>query len=175
MIEEIKNIKSGRRELRQFGITVGIVLGLLGCFFIWRQKEWCYYFIIISFVFLLFGLVLPLLLKPVHKVWMTLAIFMGWCMTGVILGVLFYLVVTPIGLLMRLCGNDFFDINTGLIRIARGYGYIFSPTDFFNPKDPLNPNARPEGKLSLVTTFYPADMWKIEAFIIQIASLFVKA
>ena len=109
MIEEIKNIKSGRRELRQFGITVGIVLGLLGCFFIWRQKEWCYYFIIISFVFLLLGLVLPLLLKPVHKVWMTLAIFMGWCMTGVILGVLFYLVVTPIGLLMRLCGNDFLD------------------------------------------------------------------
>jgi len=109
MIEEIKNIKSGRRELRQFGITVGIVLGLLGCFFIWRQKEWCYYFIIISFVFLLFGLVFPLLLKPVHKVWMALAIFMGWCMTGVILGVLFYLVVTPIGLLMRLCGKDFLD------------------------------------------------------------------
>jgi hypothetical protein len=109
MIEEIKNIKSGRRELRQFGITIGVILGLLGCFFIWRQKEWCYYFIIISFVFLLFGLVLPLLLKPVHKVWMTLAIFMGWCMTGVILGVLFYLVVTPIGLLMRLCGKDFLD------------------------------------------------------------------
>ncbi|MCK4796626.1 MAG: hypothetical protein KAT05_04550 [Spirochaetes bacterium] len=63
-------------------------------------------------------------------------------------------------------GNDYFDINTGLIRIARGYGYSFSPMDFFNPKDPLNLKARPEGKLAFVSTFYPADMWKIEAFVV---------
>ena len=109
MIEEIKNIKSGKRELRQFGITIGVILGLLGWLFLWREKNWYYYFFIVAMVFFSFGVVLPIFLKPIHKAWMTLAIFMGWCMTGVILGVLFYLVVTPIGLLMRLCGNDFLD------------------------------------------------------------------
>jgi|GEM_PF-3775535 len=63
-------------------------------------------------------------------------------------------------------GNLYFDIQAGLMRFARGYGYIFKPLDFFNPHDPLNPNARPEGKLSLIATFYPLDMWKIETFVI---------
>ncbi len=61
-------------------------------------------------------------------------------------------------------GNDYFDIESGLVRLAKGYGLFFSPTDFFNPVDPLNPNARPEGKLALIATFYPMDMWKIETF-----------
>jgi len=59
------------------------------------------------------------------------------------------------------------DIETGLIRIARGYSYFFKPMDLFNPVDPFNPNARPLGKIALRTTFYPADMWSIEAFAIS--------
>ncbi|GAG32448.1 unnamed protein product, partial [marine sediment metagenome] len=47
IIEEIKNIKSGRRELRQFGITVSIVLALLGGLFLWHKKDYyCYFFIL---------------------------------------------------------------------------------------------------------------------------------
>lgn len=63
-------------------------------------------------------------------------------------------------------GNKYFDIETGLLRISRGFGYIFSPTDLFNPRNPLNPEARPEGKLSFSATFYPSDMWNIQSFII---------
>jgi hypothetical protein len=109
IIEEIKSIKSGKRELRQFGITIGIVLGLLGLLFLWREKEWFSYLLIVSIVFLSIGLVLPLLLKPVHKIWMVLALLIGWLVTRVIIIVLFYLVVTPIGLLARLFGKDFLD------------------------------------------------------------------
>jgi hypothetical protein len=109
IIEEIKSIKSGKRELRQFGITIGIVLGLLGLLFLWREKEWFSYLLIVSIVFLFFGLALPALLKPIHKIWMTLALLIGWLVTGVIIIVLFYLVVTPIGLLARLFGKDFLD------------------------------------------------------------------
>ncbi|HPO50974.1 MAG TPA: hypothetical protein PLO89_11670, partial [Spirochaetota bacterium] len=61
-------------------------------------------------------------------------------------------------------GNDYFDIETGLIRLARGYGYMFSPTDLFNPRNPTDAQARPAGKLAVVATFYPADMWNIELF-----------
>ena len=110
IIEEIKNIKSGKKELRKFGITVGIALGLLGGLFLWRQREYYSYFLILSVAFLLFGIAVPILLWPVHKVWMSLAVLVGWVMTRVILIVLFYLVVTPTGLLARVFGKDFLNL-----------------------------------------------------------------
>ena len=63
-------------------------------------------------------------------------------------------------------GNLYYKLELGLLRLARGYGYIFSPSDLFNPANPLNPNARKQGKLSLINTFYPLDMWKIQIFAI---------
>ncbi|MFX0197132.1 MAG: SxtJ family membrane protein [Candidatus Hodarchaeota archaeon] len=110
MIEEIKNIKSGRRELRKFGITVGIVLGLLGGLFFWRGRDYYSYFLILSAALILLGLTIPILLKPVYKMWMTLAMLMGWVMTRVILSILFYLVITPIGLLAKLLGKNFLEL-----------------------------------------------------------------
>jgi hypothetical protein len=107
--EEIRNIKSGKRELKQFGITIGTVLVLLGIWFVWRGKEGSYYLLISAVVFFALGFTLPLLLKPVQKLWMSLAILMGWLVTRVIITILFYLVVTPIGILAKLCGKEFLD------------------------------------------------------------------
>lgn len=110
IIEAIKNIKSGRSDLRKFGITVAIILGVLGGLFLWRGRDYYSYFLMLSAVFLLLGLVVPVLLKPIHKVWMTLAVLLGGLMTRVILSVLFYVVVTPIGLFARLFGKNFLDL-----------------------------------------------------------------
>ena len=112
IIEEIKKIKSEKKDLRQFGITMGIVLALLGGLLLWREKDYYFYFLMLSIAFFFIGLALPVLLKPIHKIWMTLAILMGWVVTRVIMTTLFYLVVTPIGLLTRLCGMDFLDIKS---------------------------------------------------------------
>ena len=109
MFKEIKNIKSGKRELRQFGVTIGIVLGLLGGVFLLREKAYYYYFFIFSTTFLFLGLAAPTLLKPIQKIWMSLAILIGWLVTRVILNILFYLVVTPIGILARIFGKHFLD------------------------------------------------------------------
>ncbi len=119
IIEEIKNIKSGKRELRQFGVTIGIILGLLGLWFLWREKDWYLYLLVVSIIFLFLGIVLPLLLKPIHKLWMSLAVLIGWIMTRVIITILFYLIVTPIGLLARLCGKDF--LNTKFDKKVNSY------------------------------------------------------
>ena len=72
-----------------------------------------------SIVFLSLAFICPLLLKPVQKLWMSLAVLLGWFMTRVILIILFYLVVTPIALLARLCGKYF--LNTKLDRNAKSY------------------------------------------------------
>ena len=111
-IEEIKNIKGGRNDLRKFGITIGIALGILGGLFLWRAKEFYFYFFILSAAFFSFGIIVPALLKPIYKIWMTLAMLLGWLMTRIILSVLFYLVFTPIGLLARLFGKDFLNSNS---------------------------------------------------------------
>ena len=55
------------------------------------------------------GLTTPVVLKPVYRVWMALAVVLGFVMTRVILTVVYYLVMTPIGLVMRLLGKDPLD------------------------------------------------------------------
>ncbi len=123
IIEEIRNIKSGKREVRQFGLTVGIILGLLGGLFFLRQRDYYPYFLILSFMLLFLGLTSPILLKPIQKIWMTLAVSIGWVMTRVILSLLFYLVVTPIGILVKMLGKSLldtkFDTNEDSYWIAR--------------------------------------------------------
>jgi hypothetical protein len=49
-------------------------------------------------------------LRPFHKLWMTLALLMGFVMSGVILTILFYLVLTPIGLVARIVGKKFMPL-----------------------------------------------------------------
>lgn len=132
VIEEIRNIKSGKRDLRQFGITLGIVLGLLGGLLLFRQKDYYLYFFTFSGIFLLLGVLLPLLLKPIQKVWMGLAVIIGWVMTRLILTALFYLVVTPIGLVARLFRKDFLAIK--LDRNADSY-WIARKSVTFNKRN----------------------------------------
>ena len=97
-------------ELQKFGITLGIVFGLFGAIFCLRGREYFLYILILSALFLICAFCAPVCLKPVHKLWMTFAMAMGWVMTRVILCILFYLVVTPTGLVARLFGKAFLDI-----------------------------------------------------------------
>lgn len=110
LIEEIKNIKSGKSDLRKFGITVGIVVGLIGGLLLWKDRESYPYFLTISVFLIVSGILFPKVLLPLQRVWMTIAVIMGWFMTRVILSILFYLVFTPIGLIARLMGKEFLEL-----------------------------------------------------------------
>lgn len=110
LLEEIKNIKSDKRDLRNFGLTIGIALGLLSAVLWWKGKDTYTIFIYISLAFIILGLVLPRILKPLQIAWMTFAVILGWFMTRLILSVLFYVVFTGIRLLSRLFGKKFLDL-----------------------------------------------------------------
>jgi hypothetical protein len=56
------------------------------------------------------------------------------------------------------------DLDLGLMRLAFGYGQVFGPSDFLNPRNPLFPDARPRAVLGTAASFYPADTAKILAF-----------
>jgi len=101
LLEEVKAIKSEKKDLRNFGLTIGIAFTILGGLLWWRGKDTYVVLMILSFTFIFFGLLLPAALKPLQKVWMIFAVIMGWFMTRVILSILFFLVFTTISLISR--------------------------------------------------------------------------
>jgi hypothetical protein len=109
MIDDIKNIQSTKKDLRSFGLLVGGLLLFIGAVLFLKSKPSAQYFIFISLVLILPALFFPALLKPLQKIWMALAIVMGWISTRIILSLLFFIVLTPIGFIMRLRGKDLLD------------------------------------------------------------------
>ncbi len=110
LLDEIKNIKESKSDLRKFGLTVGIVLSLLGILFLILSKPSFLYFLIPGILLILLGLVIPQILRPLNKVWMTFALLMGWIMTRVILSILFYLGLTAISFLAKLFRKKFLEL-----------------------------------------------------------------
>jgi hypothetical protein len=94
-------------------------LVVLGALLLWRHKAIHPYFFMAAAAFLGLGLALPRALGPAEKGWMKFAERLGWVMTRVIMVVMFYAVVTPIGLLARAAGKDFLHLKFD--RNARTY------------------------------------------------------
>jgi hypothetical protein len=60
----------------------------------------------IGALLLILSLIMPRILGPVYRVWMTAGEVLGWINTRILLSVVFYGLITPMGLIMRLLGND---------------------------------------------------------------------
>jgi len=98
--------KDKKPELRRFGLTIGVFLGLLGGGALWLERGGYPYLFAAAAILILLGMTRPMSLRLIHRAWMGLAMGMGWFVTKVILLVLFYLVVTPLGVLSRLSGRN---------------------------------------------------------------------
>ena len=110
MLEEIKNIKSEKSDLRNFGIIVGIILLIISGFLFWKEKESFQIFLAIGITLFFTAIAIPVVLKPVYWIWMIFAIILGWFMTRLILSLLFYVVFTSIGLTLRFFGKQFLEL-----------------------------------------------------------------
>ncbi len=111
LIEEIKQIKESKNDLRKFGLTVGMFFLLIAIILFLKGKDSYRYFGLLSAVLIICSVIFLNVLKPINKLWMTAAIIIGWLMTRVILTILFYLVLTPISLLAKILKKDFLDIS----------------------------------------------------------------
>jgi hypothetical protein len=103
--EEYQKLDRSPRALRRFGFTVGLVLLLLGGLMAWRHRNGGWVLVSIGTLLALTGAFVPAALRYVYQIWMTFAFALGWVMTRMILTIVFCLIVTPIGLLQRLCGK----------------------------------------------------------------------
>ena len=110
MIEDIRDIKSEKSDLKKFGITIGIILLVIAGLLLWKDKELFQIFLIIGAILCLLGFAMPFSLKPVYWMWMIITYFISWIMTPVILSFVFYLIITPIGLIGRLFGKQFINL-----------------------------------------------------------------
>jgi len=94
------------KQLRQFGWLMGGVFGIITFWpLVFRGEGIRIWAFIIAGVFGLLGTVFPNGLKPVYRAWMIFGEKIGWLNSRILLGLLFYGMVTPISWLMRLLGK----------------------------------------------------------------------
>jgi len=95
---------------RSFGIVFFIVFLLIGTYPLINNESIRIWSLVISLIFLVLGFINSNLLSPLNKLWFEVGIFLGKIISPIIMGIIFFLVVTPIGLIMRLIGKDLLNI-----------------------------------------------------------------
>ena len=103
-----KDIKIGSN--RSFGIVFFVVFLLIGFWPILSGNELRIWSILISLIFLILGILNSKVLTPLNKAWFRFGVFLGNFVSPIIMGIIFFLVVTPIGLLMKLLGKDLINL-----------------------------------------------------------------
>jgi len=95
---------------RSFGIVFFLVFFLIATYPLINGNEIRLWSLVISIIFLLLGLINSKILNPFNKLWFKFGIFLGKIISPLIMGIIFFLVVTPIGLLMRLLNKDLLNL-----------------------------------------------------------------
>jgi hypothetical protein len=102
------NTNPSRRDLAWFGVVVAAFCGLVGALLWWQfsaTRTAIGFWIAGAAVFAVYYAVKPLR-KPMYLGWMIAFWPLGWVMSHVILGIAYFLVITPVGLIMRAVGHD---------------------------------------------------------------------
>jgi len=102
------NIKIGSNK--SFGLVFFIFFLIVSFYPLVNGEEIRKWALVFSIIFLVLGLTNSKILNPLNKLWFNFGIFLGKIMSPVIMGIIFFLVVTPIGLLMRLFGKDILNL-----------------------------------------------------------------
>lgn len=99
--------EASHKELRAFGLLVGGVFLLIG---LWptvvRGEALRLWAVALGGGLIVLGLVTPMVLRPVYRVWMKVGHVLGFINTRILLGVIFYGLLTPMGLVRRALGKD---------------------------------------------------------------------
>lgn len=115
-----------KKELRNFGLMVGGILCVIGIWPVVRYGEAIRLWAILPGALLIpLGLTAPTLLGPIFKIWMKIGHVMGWINTRLILGVLYFGLITPMGVVMRMFGWD--SMSRALRQDAESYRVVRQP------------------------------------------------
>ena len=104
---------------KNFGITFGLFFLAVALYFVWYKEKIALLFFILSGTCLILAYVAPAALTLLNRLWFRLGMFLGRLISPVIMGLVFFGTVVPIGLIMRLSGKDL--IQRQLDPSARSY------------------------------------------------------
>jgi hypothetical protein len=126
-----EKINASDHEVRKFGIMFAVICAGVAAYSAYRQGSVWPWFAGGAAAFLVGGLIGRSFLRPVYIGWMKFAALLGWVNTRLILGIFFYLILTPVGLIMRLAGWD--PLTRKIDRTARSY-WVLREAKPFDPK-----------------------------------------
>ena len=106
----MKNYKNIKNSNRSFGVVFFIVFLIIGIYPILNQAEIRIWSIVVAIIFLVLGLLNSNLLRPLNKFWIKFGILLGNVISPIILGVIFFLVVLPTGLLMKIFKKNYLGL-----------------------------------------------------------------
>ena len=95
---------------RSFGIVFFIVFVIIGLYPLINEGTIRTWSLVLSIIFLVLGLINSRLLTPLNKIWFKFGLFLGVIISPIIMGIIFFLVVTPIGLFMRFIKKDLLNL-----------------------------------------------------------------
>ncbi len=95
---------------KSFGIVFFFVFLIIAVYPIINNEDIRIWSLIISLVFLVLGILDSKLLNPLNKIWFKFGILLGKAISPLIMGLIFFFVVTPIGLIMKLFGKDLINL-----------------------------------------------------------------
>ena len=102
------NIKIGSN--RSFGIVFFIVFLLISFYPLINGENLRYWSLFVSLIFLILGFFNSKILTPLNKIWFKFGILLGKIISPLVMGFIFFVVVTPIGLLMRMLEKDLLNL-----------------------------------------------------------------
>ena len=103
-----KDIKIGSN--RSFGIVFFVVFLLISIYLFLKDGDIRLWSLIISIIFLFLGLLNSNVLSPLNKLWFRFGLLLGKIISPIIMGIIFFLVVTPIAIIMRLFKKDLLNL-----------------------------------------------------------------
>ena len=95
---------------RSFGIVFFIVFLLIALYPLLKGNDLRIWSLVISFVFLILGLINSKILTPLNRLWFKFGLLLGKFISPLIMGIIFFVVVTPIGIIMRLLKKDLLNL-----------------------------------------------------------------
>ena len=95
---------------RSFGVVFFIVFLLIALYPVINKEEIRVWSLIVSLIFLVLGLLNSKILNPLNQIWFKFGILLGRIISPLIMAIIFFFVVTPIGLIMRTLGKDILNL-----------------------------------------------------------------
>ena len=96
---------------RSFGLLFFVVFLIVALWPLKYEEDIRSWSLALSIIFLILGVLNSKLLTPLNKLWFKFGIFLGFIVSPIVMGIVYFLVVTPIGIFMRFLGKDLLKTN----------------------------------------------------------------